>query len=603
MQKMKILFVVPLCVALLSGLVGFSDVQSETQSEIERAVSYVAGQTQTAWSSMVLAATGQSNISLSHLQSVPAAQQSATTYAKNILALVANGKNPTTFGSEDYVAKLKSYYQDNQFGDTALLNDDIWAILALSSVGQSSSPQVASAKDYLLANQNTDGGWAYNLTADSDTNDTASAIMALLEAGVSASSQSIQSAITYLKSAQNDDGGFAYGVSQESDSCSDAWGLSLIYKLGQSPTDAGWTKNNQNPLQHMLSLQDTDGGFWWQGLDDNKFCSVYAALALLGKSFPVNTNYNLHNLRIEGSNDTICNTQVSGGTPLGLVAEASEVCGFDYTVINYPGIGLYLSEITGEDSWMYLVDNKSYVLGADSFYLSTGQDVLWYSGDWLNNGWFATQLELTKTTSQAEMQVNLYNPTTSAWENLNKQITIQVGSEEMVTDAFGQLSIGLNAFESGLYQLYIKKQIIDEVGYIRSEKVNLTVGDAPSDHQVGLRVEIEVISAPPGGDQSSISFSVGPDLLDFGKLKPGESSVVELDFVNGQSAVYLQTEVDGDDIFKSNLNIDNGSWQAFLADMAANQQATFDIGLAVPANYNGDIGLRQGSLTFWAVKK
>ena len=603
MQKMKILFVVSVCAALIGGLVSFSNVQSETQSETEKAVSYVAGQTQTAWSSMALAASGQSNIALSHLQSVPAGQQSATTYAKNILALVANGKNPTTFGNEDYVSRLKSYYQDNQFGDTALLNDDIWAILALSAIGQANSPQVISAKDYLLANQSGDGGWAYNLTADSDTNDTASAIMALLEAGVSASSQSIQSAIAYLKTAQQDDGGFAYGPSQESDSCSDAWVISLIYKLGQSPTDVGWTKNNQNPLQHILTLQDTDGGFWWQEQNDNKFCSVYSALALLGRSYPVNTNHNLHNVKIEGDSVTICNTRVSGGTPLGLIVKASEVCGFNYTVVDYPGMGLYLSEMAGEDSWMYMVDNKSTVVGSDSFYLSTGQDVLWYNGDWLDNGWFATKLELTKTTTQAEIQIKFYNSTTLVWENLAQQVVIQVGSVEMTTDTLGKLAIGLNAFESGLYQLYVKKQIIDNVGYIRSEKKNLTVGDAPTDHQVGLRVEIEVISAPPGGDQSSISFSVSPDLLDFGKLKPGESSVMELDFVNGQSAIYLQTEVSGDDVFKYNLAIDNGSWQTFLAVLTANQQETFDIGFTVPSDYSGEVGIRQGSLTFWAIKK
>ncbi|NQS89682.1 terpene cyclase/mutase family protein [Patescibacteria group bacterium] len=339
-KTLKISLVTVLVISI--GLINFSNVYSNNQSEIDKAVDYLKSQPQTAWSTLALAAAGETGIDLSHLESAPSEQKSVNTYAKYILALVAAGKNPTSFGAEDYVDKLKSYFQNNQFGDEVLLNDDIWAILALGSIGQENLSIVQEAKDYILNNQNTDGGWGYNL-ASSDTNDTAAAIMALLEAGVADSSTAIQNAISYLKSLQNDDGGFPYLLDSTPDSCSDAWVISAIYKLGQDPTTLTWTKSGKNPLDHLKSLQDEDGGFWWQAEGDNKFCSPFTLLPLLEKSYPVETDYNKHTIRIEGDQNTICNAQVNGGTVIDLVISGSEICGYDYSIIEYPGMGLYLA--------------------------------------------------------------------------------------------------------------------------------------------------------------------------------------------------------------------------------------------------------------------
>ncbi len=601
-MKQKILSIF-LIVVLIIAFTNFSNVYSENQSEIEKAVNYLKSQSQTPWSTMALVANGETGINLSHLESVPSEQKSPTTYAKYILALIAASKNPTDFGDEDYIEKLKSYYQNNQFGEENLINDDFWAILALGSIGQEKLSMVQEAKEYILNNQNLDGGWGYNLSS-SDTNDTAAAIIALLEAGVSSSSLAIQNALSYLKSAQNDDGGFPYLLDSSSDSCSDAWIISTIYKLGQDPTSSDWTKNGKNPLDHLKSLQDEDGGFWWQTEGDNKFCSPYALLSLLGKSYPVETDYNKHSIRIEGQQNTICDTQVNGGTVMDLIISGAKVCDYGYSIVEYPGIGLYLAELAGESSWMYMVNNVSPMLGADNYFLSSDDGILWFSGEWLDGGWFPTKVELTKTENLIEIQVKSYDTTNNQWQNLKIEgIKVKIGSSEFTTDNQGKIETSPNILEEGFYQVFVENQVIQGVGYIRSEKAGLKIGITPSEHKTGLRVEIEKVEAPPEGEQATISFSVEPDLLDFGKLKPGESASSSLTITNGEIRIYLEAEVNGASVFQENLEIDERFWQFFSTEIKASQSKVLPVQLNIPGSYTGDFGLLEGDITFWAIKK
>jgi len=266
---------------------------SSASAGMLEAVAYLKNQTPDAWITQALVAAGETNVPTSHLTSVAESSYPTTDYAKTILALAAAGKNPTTFGNVNYVAKLKSYYNNNQMGSDALLNDDIWSILAFASIKKADSVEAIAAKNFLLSHQNADGGWGYAVGGASDTNDTAAAIMALIEMGFEPSDAVIISALNYLQSAQNDDGGFTYDPNSifgtDSDSSSDAWVISAIYKVGQNPTN--WIKNSNNPLAHMQSLQAEDGGFWWveEGTSDwnNKGDTSKVVVALSGKSYPV----------------------------------------------------------------------------------------------------------------------------------------------------------------------------------------------------------------------------------------------------------------------------------------------------------------------------
>ncbi len=591
------------CIILIAGFwaIGFLKADSENQAETSKGIQYLKSQPQDAWSSMALAANGETAIDFNYLKSLT--EKSATNYAKSILALTAGGKNPTNFGNESYVEKLKSYFQNNQFGDENLLNDDIWAVLALGSTGQENLSQVQTAKDYIINHQNTDGGWGYGISAPSDTNDTAAALMALLEAGILDSSPVVQKALAYLKSAQNNDGGFGYSADSVSDSCSNAWVISAIYKLGQDPL-SNWVKNSHNAVQSLKLFQDADGGFWWQKAGDNKFCTAFAVLALLGKSYPVETPFNLHHLRIEGTGDNICDSQVNGATAMDLVIAGSKNCGFSYTITEYPGLGLYLAKLKGESNWMYLVNGFSPLKGADNYYLSPGDEVVWYSGEWLEPGWFLTRVVLSQTQSLVKIQVQLFNPTAKNWQNLEiSGFKVKVGLSEFQTNASGTVEIAPNIFGDGFYQIFTENQVIQGKGYIRSAKEDLKIGAVPNEHQAELVVNIEKISASPGSEQSVISFSVSPDKLDFGTLKPGQSSTASLNVANGPTDIYLETDITGAAVFKENLVISGSLPNDFSMEIPANKNKNLPLGLSIPLNYQGDFGQVKGEITFWAIKK
>ena len=212
-------------------------------------------------------------------------------WARQILAITAAGEDPTNFGGINYVAKLKSFYNNNQIGDPALLNDDFWGVMALISAGESpNSAIVQNSVAFIKAGQKGDGGWAFDVAASwgTDVDDTAAAIMALMAAGESPSSAAIKEGLNYLKNNQADNGGFLSWGATNADT--DSWAICAIRAAGYDPTSANWTKNGKTPLDDLVSFQQPDGCFHWQsgnpGWDVPK-TTACAIVALLGKPYPV----------------------------------------------------------------------------------------------------------------------------------------------------------------------------------------------------------------------------------------------------------------------------------------------------------------------------
>ncbi len=211
----------------------------------------------------------------------------ATDWERFILAVVAAGENPRDFGGVDCIATLLDFYDGTQIGDDDMLNDDFWGILALTSIGETQG--VADSKDFIISHQNSDGGWGWTVGGVSDADNTAAAISALIAAGQSSSSSVITDALDYLKSQQQNDGGFTsegatnVGV--------DTWAINAIADAGQSPVAEEWRKSGNNPIGHLLSLQDTDGAFKWSATQRSnpEWMSAYAIIALLGGSWPEDT--------------------------------------------------------------------------------------------------------------------------------------------------------------------------------------------------------------------------------------------------------------------------------------------------------------------------
>ncbi len=565
------------------------------------AITYLQSQSQDPWITMALAASGQSGISTNHLTSVSGTL--ATDYAKVILALASVNENPATFGNIDYVAKLKTYSQQNQMGEPDLINDDMWSVLALASVGETSSQEVIDAKNYILANQNSDGGFGYSVGGQSDTNDTAAAIIVLVEAGVSPSDPVIIDALAYLKSCQNGDGGVGYQAGNNSDSGSDSWVISALNKAGISPES--WSRGENNPLSHLKSLQADDGGFWWvqEGTSDwnNKAMTAFAVIALSGKSYPIgyfqaeedDLNPGEYHLRIEGLNNTICNDYVYGDTALDIIESGAEICNYNY-LITQESFGSYLREINGQQAqgmsgWLYFINNVSLPVGAADYDLKESDDVLWYFGQW---GLMPSKITISDT------QIDLGQSVTAnalyfdgqSWQPL-ANANIKVNNTDYSADSNGQLNLTLD--ENGVYQIYIETQ-----GYIRSQKETVTVGDTISQN-VGLVVEIN-----QGGDGliagESIALEVNPSQIDFGSLKPGESTSKIATLTNeGTVSLNISASVSGDNIFTQNLTINNGIPSLYSQSLVSDQSKNAEITLNIPKNYLLS-GIKNGELIFWA---
>lgn len=554
------------------------------ETEIQKTVNYLKTQPADPWQTMALVAAGETDLNLAHLKIVSG--NLATDYEKTILALTAAGKDPRTFGNIDFINQLKSFHQSNQIGSADLLNDDFWGILALVSAGESINSQIIQdSKNFILANQNPDGGWGYAVGGDSDTNDTAAAIMALLETGMRPGEPAIIRAIDYLKLSQNNDGGFPYHPGNESDSGSDAWVISAIYKLGQEPQN--WQKNGKNPINHLKSLQRKDGSFKWVASEDKGYpiLTAYAVIALTENYYPVNR---LHHLRIEGKDNNICDAYIKAKTALDIVKNGATICNYTY-FIEQTSWGPYLKKINNEEAfgmigWLYFVNYELPMIGAADYILGLGDKVLWYFGKW---GWLPTRLTLEKQQvkpgSSVEAKVEYFE---NSWKPL-KGATVYANSQTFITDNNGEANLIIN--QVGIYQIWAEKS-----GHIRSNRLSLTVGEGISQN-VDLKVEI----IPPVTPE--IAFTLSKNQIDFGRLAPGIKASDQILITNtGNLRLYFEGVVGGDQIFRENITLDNSNWPDFSTIINSGSDKIVLVGLIIPGNWTS-FGVKEGDLTFWAI--
>ena len=565
---------------------------------IDESITYLQAQTQNAWITQALVAADAENISTDHLTSVSGT--TANEYSKAILALAALGEDPTTFGNVDYVAQLKTYYTDNQIGDVVWLNDDMWAILALAAVEQADSTQAIGAKNFLLDNQNTDGGWGVNVGDESNTNSTAAAIMALVEMEVDVEDSVITDAIDYVQSAQNDDGGIGYTVGAASDSASDAWVIAALNKIGIDAED--WEQINGDPITHLEGMEDTDGGFWYAGPDTSKAYTADAVIALSGETFPVDYYYledydpeettpGIYHLRIEGQTDTICDTDVYATTALDIVENGAEICDYTYAITE-SAYGPYLSQVNeevaeGASGWLGFLNFISLTESAANYTLEEGDEVLFYYGEW---GWQPTRVSIDTDEIDPGQAVNVtveYFDGTS-WLALPDAI-IKVNSEERATNANGTLA--LTIYEDGVYQIYV-----DTTNYVRSDKITVTVGDTVN-QSISLEVEIDQGGQIAG---EAIAFTIDTDEIDFGTLRPGESAEETISLSNdGTVSLEMGASVSGDTVFTSGIKINQEHYDDYSELLAPAATESAAVSLTIPGSYLAS-GVKNGELIFWA---
>lgn len=230
--------------------------------------------------------------------SAPTLSSAATEWEKWILAIVAGNENPNSFNGVNYIDTLKSatYYNNNQLGDTSSVNEDWFGAMALIAGGVANTDSVLTdVITFIISKQNSDGGWGYAVGADSDSNDTAAAVQALVQAkNIGVANADLDGAIsrakTYLISLKHSSGGFRYdGMpwSTDPDIYSTSWVLMSLNVLGESSsTDA------QDAKGWLLTQQSSDGGFlaydWGAGaFATNSSATADSVTALSGKGWVV----------------------------------------------------------------------------------------------------------------------------------------------------------------------------------------------------------------------------------------------------------------------------------------------------------------------------
>lgn len=231
------------------------------------------------------------------LTDIPSEPSSATDWENRILAIVAIGEDPTNFGGVNYVQKLEGFYNNSQIGDTCSLNDDVFGLLALIASGSTSTTQIKQdTLNFLIQKQDfSDGGFGFSAPGCSwystSADMTGAAIVALQAAkdnGLADTGldDAITKAKNYLLSNQDSDGGFGYYGSSDADTT--GWVLIGFNTLGlQESTPSAQAKS------WLLNQQSTqDGGFQAFDYGSNTFVSnatttAQAIIALSGKSWVI----------------------------------------------------------------------------------------------------------------------------------------------------------------------------------------------------------------------------------------------------------------------------------------------------------------------------
>ncbi len=248
------------------------------------------------WAAITLTANGidintvkNPNASLNDflLSDHPGNGATATDWENRILAIVATNNNPTDFDGINYLQNLEGFYNNSQLGETYLLNDDIFGLLALVASGSMANQQIKQdTLNFIITHQAANGGfsWSPDTTCqfcDPSADMTAAALQALQAAKDNGLTNpnldsAINNAKNYLLSNQNPDGGFGYFGFSDADSTS--WVIMAFNILGIGSTESS------NAKDWLITNQQPDGGFPSYNGSDTTTTS-HALIAISGKSW------------------------------------------------------------------------------------------------------------------------------------------------------------------------------------------------------------------------------------------------------------------------------------------------------------------------------
>ena len=349
-----------------------------------------------------------------------------------------------------------------------------------------------------------------------------------------------------------------------------------------------------------------------------------AIVALLGQPWPVKVVQPdagvTVTVRVEGETSTIWSGRVTvtdstiiddgGGshyfavpTALGALDEASQAGGFPYEVRDF-GWGLAITSIDGVGDWdagpwwLYRVDGVTASVGADSFVLDQTSpptpphnEVLFYLSATYSELPLKIALDKTEVAVDEAFTaiVTYYDDCTETWVLL-EGATVHA-DVDYITGPDGTAAISLD--HDATLQVFAEMD-----GYIRSDKVEVTVGDSEGPASEGdVTLGATIIPA--------ISIEVDTSTITFGELGPRDTSAPwPITIANvGAWAVLVTAEVmdDVEDLFVRGLNLDGSLWDLFGVTILRDDSHEAAVTLTVPEDYAG-VGERSGALIFWATE-
>lgn len=208
---------------------------------------------------------------LNYLKSHNNISSNLTDNERRAIVLLTLGENPYSFDGTNYIQAIIKSFDGTQFGDTSLVNDDIFAIIPLYKAGYTTNDEIIT-KDisYIISKQKSNGSW------EDSVDMTSAGIQALsLYNNAPGVASSINLASSYLQSMQQGDGGFG-NVS------STAWAMQASGAIG-----ANWSKASKNGLDYLAINQISDGGLLpaTESLPNRIWNTSYAIPGALGKTW------------------------------------------------------------------------------------------------------------------------------------------------------------------------------------------------------------------------------------------------------------------------------------------------------------------------------
>jgi hypothetical protein len=216
--------------------------------------------------------TGDSrDLLISYLKNNPQASSLLTDNERRTMALLALGENPYNFEGTNYIDTIIKEFDGQQFGDSSLVNDDIFALIPLLNSGYTKDDEIINKTvSYILSKQNTDGSWNQSV----DISAAAIQVLSTLSS-MDGVLSALDKAEQYIKNKQSSDGGFGSIYST-------SWAAQAMTTLNKN-----WINNENTPLDYLATQQALDGAAISSSepMTSRIWATSYAIPAALGKTW------------------------------------------------------------------------------------------------------------------------------------------------------------------------------------------------------------------------------------------------------------------------------------------------------------------------------